>query len=597
MKLFDRSLFLTCFLLLLVGLVTAPVMAQNLPEEPKVISEELNFGDNPQPGGDFVISTTAGPEGFNPVIATSTSTIAVTNMLFSRLFEINPISLEQEPELAKDWETSEDGRVYTFTLRKGVKWSDGEPLTADDVLFTFQDLHFNDDVESDTRSQLQVEVEGEKKLPEVEKVDEYTVRFTFPKVFAPALEGLTTPIMPKHALEDKVHKLNPDVSEGNFNEVWSLDTDPEDLVTCGPFVVEEFASGRHIILEKSPYSFYADEQGRQLPYLDQVTMLFVEDEETAVSKFLNGEVEALTFSSGNYPTLKKREPDNDFTVYRAGPDFGTSNNIGFNYDVEDEGLRELFRNVKFRRAMSYAFDEETVVDNVFNGLAEPQWGPISKANTLYHNPDLKEYKFDLEKAEELLDEIGVVDANGDGTRETPAGEELSFTLITDSGGVREEMATIFANDLKEIGVELNVQGQEFGSVINRMQDGDFEAVSMSLVGSRDPHGTAVNVFGSEGGFHYWHWSAEEDPTETEQEIDKLLSQATGTVDVEERQKLYGEYQRIMSEQLPVLFTVQPESLYAVWDQVGNIGETPSPYLSERRGSLFTPLAHLVYKRE
>ncbi len=582
----------------LVGLLFVMVFSlmafAGLPEEPKVVSNRLNFGDNPQFGGTFVISTTAGPEGFNPVVATSTSTYAITDMIFSRLFDVNPITLEQEPELAKSWEKTEGGRVYTFHLRKGVKWSDGEPFTAEDVLFTFQDLHFNDEIESDTRSQLTVKVDGEKKLPKVEKVDEYTVKFSFPKVFAPALEGLTTPILPKHVLKDKVHKLNPEVEKGNFNEVWSLNTDPEKIVGCGPFVIDKFASGRHIILKKNPYSFFANEKGEQLPYLDQVKVLFVENEQATVTKFLNRGVDAASISSGNFPTVKKREANKNFTVYRAGPGFGTSHNFGFNQDVEDEELRKLFRTTEFRQAMAYAFDEETVVQNVFNGLAQPQWGPISAANTLYHTSDLKKYPFNLEKARELLNEIDVTDEDGDGLRETPAGEDLAFTVITDAGGVRIDMANIFANDLKKIGVDMTVQGLEFGSVINRMVDGKFEVAAMSLVGSRDPHGTATNVFGSDGGFHYWHHSAAENPNETEKRIDEIIAKASSTVNLSKRQELYAQYQRILSEQVPLLFTVQPEVLYSVWDHVGNVGETPSPYLLERRGSLFLPIAHLIY---
>ncbi len=592
-----RSSFSVLFtVFLLVGLFSLPVVAE-LPHEPKIVSDQLNFGETPKFGGTFVVSTTAGPEGFNPVVATSTSTLAITDMVFSRLFDINPITLEQEPELAKNWEVSEGGKAYTFNLRRGLKWSDGEPLTAEDVVFTFRDLHFNEDIESDTRPQLQVKVDGEKKLPEVEKIDKYTVKFTFPKVFAPALEGFTSSIMPKHVLKDKVHKLNPDVPEGNFNEVWSLDANPEEIVGCGPFTIKEFASGRYIILEKNPYSFFANKKRIQLPYLDAVKVLFVENEEATVTKFLNGGVDAASISTSNFPTLKKREAEKNFTVYRAGPGFGTSHNFGFNQDVKDEGLRKLFRNVKFRRAIAYAFDEETVIQNVFNGLAQSQWGPISPANTLYHNSDLKKYPFNLEKARKLLDEIGAVDEDGDGLRETPTGEDLAFTVITNAGSNRIDMANILANDLEKIGIDMTVKGLEFNSVINRMLDGKFEVAAMSLVGSRDPHGTGTNVFGSDGGFHYWHWSAKKNPTKTEQRIDELLNKAASTVDVSERQKLYGEYQRLLSEQVPILFTVQTETLYAAWNYVGNLGETPSPYLLERRGSLFLPLAHLIYLKE
>jgi len=585
------------FSLILALLLSVPLLAGELPQTPKVVDDRLNFGQNPQFGGTFVVSTTTGPEGFNPVIATSTSTIAITDLIFGRLFEVHPITLEQEPELAKSWKASEGGKVYTFYLREGLKWSDGQPLTAEDVVFTFKDLHFNPDVESDTRSQLQLKVDGEKKLPQVKKVDKYTVQFTFPKVFAPALEGLTTPILPKHVLKDQVHKLNPEVSQGNFNETWSLDTNVDEIVGCGPFTIKEFASGRYIILEKNPYSFFANEQGEQLPYLDKIKVLFVENEQASVTKFLNGGIDALSISAKNYPTLKKREPKENFRVYRAGPGFGTSHNFGFNQDVKDEDLKKLFRNVKFRRAVAYAFDEGTVVENVFNDLAQPQWGPISAANTLYHNPNLKKYSFDLDRARELLDEIGLTDEDGDGIRETSEGEDLAFTAITNAGSDRIDMANIFANDLEKIGIKMTVKGLEFNTVINRMLEGEFEVAVMSLVGSRDPHGTGTNVFGSDGGFHYWHWSAKDNPNEAEKKIDELLSKAASTVELEERQKYYDEYQRILSEQVPLLFTVQPEVLYAVWNYVGNVGETPSPYLLERRGSLFLPLAHLIYLKK
>jgi len=366
-------------------------------------------------GGTFYASAISDPKGWNAVTSHENSTSQYTSIMMRGLVDIDPNTSAIVPELARSWELSEDGLEIVFHLRRGLRWSDGEPFTADDVLFTFNDLYYNEDVDTDTRDILQL---PDDTFPEFEKIDDYTIRVSLSVPFRPILTALGGSIMPKHVLADSVHKLNPEVLAGQFNSTWTLDTDPSELVGMGPFIVASYFPGQGVTMRRNPYYYHVDPYGVQLPYLDRYVILTVENQDVSLLKFRNQELDAFGVRATDLPILQEEAEVKDFTVL-VKPDvpvFGTSW-IGINQDYglaqgTDESLRMLFRDLRFRQAIAHSVDKEAIIRNVYNGLAVPQWSPVSylspfyAGRTHYGSPVTEEaaviYEFDPEETRTAL---------------------------------------------------------------------------------------------------------------------------------------------------------------------------------------------------
>jgi len=499
------------FVLVLLGLLLAfstLALAQGyatMPADAKIV--DLGVAGSPyenlQPGvqgGTFYIASISNPKKWNHVTSHETSTTQYTSQMFKGLTDINPVTGALEPELAKSWDISDDGLTITFHLRQGIKWSDCEPFTADDVVFTFNDLIFNEDVETDTRDILTLPDDS---YPVVTKVDDYTVQVTMSVIFRPILNAIGTAIMPKHKLAQYVHKLNPDVPAGTFNGTWGLDTDPSELAGLGPFMVESYTPDQNVIMVRNPYYYHYDQNGVQLPYVDKYVILTVASQDVSLLKFRNGELDALAIRPSDVPILKSEEAQKNFKVLLGKGGYGTLW-IAFNQDAENEQLKTLFRDIRFRKAVAYAMDKQTIINNLYNGLAVPQWSQTSMPSPFYAGRDYYggpitennavRYEYDLTKAAALLDEIGIVDTDGDGVREFADGTPVEFALETNAGNtLREGFCLIMQEDLAKIGIKANFNPIDFNTLVNKLFSSTTEAVVLGLTGGDEPNNGA-NVY-------------------------------------------------------------------------------------------------------
>ncbi len=521
--------------------------------------------------GKITYSTISDPKSFNAVIAKETSTTGITGYMFEGLTTVDGVTTEVEPSLAESWEVAEDKKTWTFHLRRDVEWFDGEPLTADDVVFTFNSLIYNEDIPTSARDILNIEGEFFK----VEKVDDYTVRITTPKPFAPFLRSIGTEIMPQHVLEKSVE-------EGRFNSTWGIDTPPSQIIGTGPFKLKEFKPGQHVILERNPNYWKKDTKGNRLPYLDQIVILTVPNQAIQVLKFQAGELDGLRLRGQDFPLLKPKEQEGNFTIYNAGPTFG-SNFVFFNHNSRRDNEGEWFvqphklkwfTDINFRRAVAHAVDKETVISSVMNGLGYPQDSPVSEAAKFFSNPNTKKYEYDLSKAKAILEEAGYEDRDGDGWIEDEDGNTVEFNLLTNSGNqVREDIALIIQDDLKKIGMKVNYAAILFNSLVIRIDATfDFDAIILGLTGGIEPHG-GKNVWHSSGHLHMWNPKQDSPETEWEKEIDEIFEKGAVELDEDKRKELYDHWQVIVSEQLPMIYTASPASLMAVRNKFGNLKPT------------------------
>jgi len=560
------------------------------------------------PGGTLSVAAITDPKSWNPVTSNENSTTQYTSMMLRGLVDIDPSTSAVVPELAKGWEASEDGLTLTFHLRHGIRWSDATPFTADDVVFTFNDLYYNEDIDTNTRDILQL---PDGTYPQVEKVDDYTVRITMSMPFRPIFSALGAPILPEHALASTVHKRNPDAPADLFNSVWGIDTDPSELVGIGPFIVSEYEADQHVVLERNPYYYHVDPNGVQLPYLDRYVVNIVPNQDVSMLKFLNHEIHAFGPRAEDIGILIEKADRAGFTVL-VDPDvpvYGTSW-IGINQDVglaeeTDGNLRALFRDLRFRQAIAHAVDKDSIISNVYNNLAVPQWSPVSylspfyAGRTHYGGPVTEEdavvYEFDLDRSAALLDEIGLVDADGDGWRDFADGSPLEIEFNTNPNTTREAISLIITEDLHEIGLNVTFQPIDFNTLVTRLTTSRVEMVLLGLGGSGEPN-SGANVYRSTGGLHFWHYSAAEgDAYDIEMRIDELLADGVATYDNDEAFEIYKEYQTLLTESaLGLIYTVNPAFLYAYYDEVGN-GRVANPIATPSGGNGLT--MDLVYLKQ
>ncbi len=518
-------------------------------------------------GGTLVSTLLGDPKTFNVITAQETSsTDIIEDYIFEGLVSRHGVTTEFIPVLAKDWEISEDGTVYTFFLREGVQWSDGVEFTADDVIFTF-DVVKDENVPTSTRDVMMVDGE----FPEYRKVDKYTVEIEIPKPFAPFLNNMTTYIIPKHKLYDAWQN-------GNFNDMWGIDTKPSEIVGTGPFTLGEYRAGERVVMLRNSYHWRRDPQGKPLPYIIRWVRVIAESQETQALLFEKGQTHALGVRGIDFKRFEEKAEEGNYHMVNGGPTFG-SNFLIFNMNPRNPKLEEQpwkyewFTNLNFRRAVAYAMDKDTMINQALAGYGSKQWSPISEPNKVYLNEDVMKYPYSLEKAREEL-EAGGFSWDEDGNLVDKDGRRVEFNMVTNSGNTqREAILNIIASELRELGMKINSTPIEFNKLVNQlMSEWNFDTIIIGLTGGVEPH-SGSNVWPSHGHLHMWNPQQEEPATEWEARIDELFEQGASATEIDERVKYYDEFQEIIAERVPVIFTVTPNALYAVRNTLKNTEPT------------------------
>ena len=550
-----------------LALLCVCMAAASLPSLAQTAEERMVTDNAPgRSGGRLVVTLRSEPKTLNPVLAVDASSRDIIRCLTADLIHINRQTQKTEPALAKSWTVSRDGRQYTLRLRHGLRFSDGQPLDADDVVFSFR-LYLDEKIDSPQRDLLVV---GGKPLV-VQKVDDYTVRFELAQPYAAAerlFDGLA--ILPRHLLENAYRG-------GSFSDAWPLSMAPSQFAGLGPFRLKEYVPGQRIVLERNPYYWKQDRSGTQLPYLNEVVFQFVTSEDAQVLRFQAGDADVLSrFSAENYAVLQKQAAAKH---YRLG-DLGAGleyNFLFFNLnDLSSKALPEIagkqawFQDVRFRQAVSAAIDRQSIVKLVYNGRATPLWAQVTPGNKLWVDSKIAAPPKSLQRARDLLKSAGF-SWKSDGTLLDSRGSAVEFSILTSSSNAqRVKIATLIQSDLSQLGMNVHVVSLEFHAMVNRLlTTDDYEAAVMGLVsGDADPT-SEMNVWLSNGDTHLWHPNETQPATPWEAEIDRLMQQQLIALDYAKRKKLYDRVQEIVAEELPVICLVSPDILVGASDRVGN----------------------------
>ena len=526
-------------------------------------------------GGTFVSSTIGeGPKTFNPFNTKDNISAQMSEIMYDGLVTTNPVTGETIPKLAKSF--SVNGKEYIVNLRHGLKWSDGQPITADDVVFTWQNIIFDGFGNTSTRDSVMIDG----KLPTVEKIDDYTVKFMTPEPFAPFLRMLSSPIAPKHIFQ-------PAVSRGReyFDGFLSTNTNPKEFVTSGAFRLKEYVPAQRVVFERNPNYYEINKDGKKLPYLDKLVYLIVGDINNQVLKFEGGELDEISLQGANVARFKEMEKHSDFSVFNIGPDTGTMYlSMNMNNRKDEKGKYYVepkkqvwFQDKNFRQAVDYALDRKNMVFNIANGLGYPLFTPET-LNSIFLNKNLKPYDKNIEKSKKLLKKSGFTWDKA-GHLIDRFGNHVEFDLYTNAGNTeREAIGVMVKQDLEDLGMKVNFKPIEFNSLVNKLMASlDWDMVIMGFTGSPlEPNG-GKNVWLSDGTLHIFNQRLERDANSPryafEKRIDYLYTQGALATKFEDRKKYYDEYQAIVYDEKPLIYIYSPIRIVALRNKFKNIYPT------------------------
>lgn len=526
-------------------------------------------------GGTFVSSTIGeGPKTFNPFNTKDNISAQMSEIMYDGLVTTDVVTGKTIPKLAKSF--SVNGKEYIVNLRHGLKWSDGKPITADDVVFTWQNIIFDGFGNTSTRDSVMIEG----KLPTVEKIDDYTVKFVTPEPFAPFLRMLSSPIAPKHIFQPAVNR-----GREYFDGFLSTNTNPKEFVTSGAFRLKEYVPAQRVVFERNPNYYEINKDGKKLPYLDKLVYLIVGDINNQVLKFEGGELDEISLQGANVARFKEMEKHSDFTVFNIGPDTGTmylSMNMNNRKNEKgkyyvDQKKQVWFQDKNFRQAVDYAIDRKNMVFNIANGLGYPLFTPET-LNSIFLNKKLKPYDKNIEKSKELLKKSGFTWDKA-GHLIDKFGNHVEFDLYTNAGNTeREAIGVMVKQDLEDLGMKVNFKPIEFNSLVNKLMASlDWDMVIMGFTGSPlEPNG-GKNVWLSDGTLHIFNQRLERDANSPryafEKRIDYLYTQGALATKFEDRKKYYDEYQAIVYDEKPLIYIYSPIRIVALRKKFKNIYPT------------------------
>lgn len=475
----------------------------------------------------------AQPRTFNPLLVADEASETVRYLTGGVLMRLNRAAQQLEPELATAWKINHAGNTIVFTLREGLRFSDGSSFSAEDVAYTVQQL-MDPALHSPTGDSFR---SGEGKV--VTRVDgKYSITITFP-----------SPVVGLDKLFDQVAIL-------------SATSKQKEMAVLGPYYVEN-KSGSHLVLRRNPNYWKRDAAGRQLPYIDSVRLDIQENRDMEMLRLQRGEIDLInSLNAESFDRLKAAAPE---MAHDAGVSLD-SEEMWFN-QVPSSPLPEYkkawFRSTRFRRAVSSAIRRDDLARVVFRGHAQAAVSWISPANKFWYNQRLHPHGFDLKSALDLLGADGFrIDRQ---VLRDRAGHAVEFSVITNAGNKdRERLAAMIQQDLAAIGIRLNVVTLDFPSLLERItRTFNYEACLLGLVNDELDPNAQMNIWLSSAENHQWNPQQKTPATAWEAEIDRLMRLQASTLDGKRRKQAVDRVQEIVWEQEPFIYLVNKNALSAV----------------------------------
>jgi peptide/nickel transport system substrate-binding protein len=517
------------------------------------------------PADTIVSSIRAEPRSFNRYVARDLTTIVVTYLTQSTLVRVNRVTNQLEPELAESWERLSDNRTFRVRLRPGLRFSDGAPFSADDVVFSFRAIG-----DERTASVLADNIRVGSQPVAIWAEDAATVAIRFPFAFGPGLRLLdAVPILPRHLLK-------PRLDTGTFRSAWGPSTPPTEMAGLGPFVLRRYDPGQQLVFDRNPYHWRWTGE-RAAPRVKHVVLDVVPDQEA----------ESLALEAGTIDFTQGEIRPSDFGGLKRAIDRGrvtlTDLGVGLDGDLfwinltaaaaKDPRHRWL-QHPDFRRVVSHSIDRQAFVDAVYMGAAVPAYGVISPGNREWY-VDAPTPPYDLDAAKRLLASLKLTARDGDMLRDTD-GTPVHFSLLTQKGNSSlERGAFVIRESLARVGVRVDVVALEVGTLMQYVAAGNYDAAYFRLLLTDTDPALNTDFWLSSGSAHVWSPSQRTPETSWESEIDRFMEGVVTTLDPERRRALFADVQRTMAREVPVLCFAYPRLSFAMSTRI--VHATPAPF--------------------
>ena len=502
-------------------------------QQPENHSPDWDHPYPPESGGTLIDAMTGEPSGLISMIAGESAASAVASNIFNTLLKYDK-NLELEGELAQSWLVSSDQKTITFTLKPGMKWADGAPLTSADVLFTWK-LVTDDNTRTPYGSDYKLVIKAEAPDPLI-------FRVTYEQPYAPALDSWAgLQVLPEHILKGQ------DINTTSF---------ARKPVGSHYYQLGEWKNGERIALVRNPNAT----QGQAR--IDRLVSRFIPDPASQFLELMADNIDTMSLSPIQYARIfpAREELNRKIALYKELGNAYTY--LGFNLK------HKPFDDKRVRQAINYAIDKHELIDGVLLGLGEPVASPY-KPGTRWTNPNLRPYSYDPEKAKALLREAGFADHDGDGILDRD-GKPLAFEILTNQNKQREMSAVLIQRRLKEIGISVNIRVLEWASFIGRfIKTGEFDAVVLGWSLSLDPDQYSI-----------WH-SSQQAPGQfnfigyNNPKVDQLLERGRLELDPDKRMKIYHEFAATLLEDSPIVYLFAGYGLPAIHKRVKGI-DNPAP---------------------
>lgn len=515
----------------LVLLFVAALLAAACNNAPPIEKPENRTAKEPSYGDIIVNGGIGDASNLIPLLASDKPSHDIAGLIYNGLVKYDK-NMNTVGDLAESWDISANGLIITFHLRQGVKWHDGHPFTAADVLYTYQ-------VTIDPKTPTAYAGDF-LKVKKAEVLDDYTFRVTYDKPFAPALISWGSSILPKHLLDGK------DITKS------TLTRRP---IGTGPYKFKEWVAGQKIVLVANSDYF----EGR--PYIDGHITRIIPDMATLFLELRSSGIDISNISPMQFTRQTENKVfQNNFNKYRY---------LSFAYTYLGYNLKNpLFTDKRVRQAISYAINKDEIISGVLLGLGKPATGPF-KPGTWAYNGNVKIYNYNPQKARELLKEAGWQDSNNDGVLEKD-GKPFVFELVLSQGNeTRQKCAEIIQRQLAEVGITVKIRILEWAAFINDfINKRRFDTVILGWTIPPDPDAYDV-----------WH-SSKTAPEELNfisyknTEVDEMLERGRSTFDQRQRKKYYDRFQEILAEDQPYTFLYVPDSLIIINKRFRGIEPAP-----------------------
>ncbi len=529
-------------------------------------------------GGVLTTSILGDPKTFNPYNANDATSAELAEIMYDGLTTTDVSTGNVVAKLAKSYEILPDNKTYIIHLRKGIKWSDGVEITADDVYFTYKTIIFGGFGDGSAKDVMTIDG----MLPDVQKIDKYTVKFITPKPFAPFLRNLSASIVPKHIYEKATNK-----GKQYFLTFQGVDCKPENLVVSGAFKLKEYLPSQRVVYERNNNYYMINNDNQKLPYLDKWVMVIAGDINNQTLKFESGAIDVLSVNGSLVDRYRELKKHGDFELYNLGSSTNTTflvfnlnnrkNNEGKYY--VDPKKQLWFQDRNFRSAIDWAIDRDDLVLNVFSGMAKPLYSAEALNSIFLNEKVAKGHKKDLNYAKKLLLKSGFY--YKDGILYDKNNNRVEFELLTNAGNTQREASGVsIKQDLEKLGIKVNFKPIEFNSLINKtINSVDYDCIILALTSNVNEPNAGYNVWTPYGALHLFNKRTNNDLKSSdkildfEKELEKIFKQGALELEFSKRKEIYDKYQEIVARENPLIYLYAPLNISAIRKKIKNVYPT------------------------